>query len=194
MHGSGGRCDPRVSLRPALFGKALVERTKIDHDPLVGSVADLLHAVACRHLEVDTSSLDVDDLGRRAHVVAKRRGGDVLYIYCRADRAFTCVQIRPDGIERGIFHDENHHRRRKHLRQKGVLESIGEMFGLHAQRRCSSGSQRNLSHSVVPDHSAALGMASCCPCPAKRRSASAILMRPSTPVITTSTMVKDEWK
>jgi hypothetical protein len=35
------------------------------------------------------------------------------------------------GIDRGIFHDQNHHGRRKHLRQYGVLESVGKMPGLH---------------------------------------------------------------
>src|SRR5712672_600219 len=123
-----------VSLVAPLFGKALVERTKIDHDSLVGSAADLFYAVACRHLEVNSFSLNVDYLSRRAHLVAYRRGGEVLYIYCSADRAFTCIQKWSNGIERGVFHDQNHHGRRKHLRQYGVLESVGKMFGLHPQR------------------------------------------------------------
>jgi hypothetical protein len=33
--------------------------------------------------------------------VAHRRGGEVLYIYRSADRAFTCVKKRSDCIERG---------------------------------------------------------------------------------------------
>ena len=137
---------PTVPLLSALFGKALVERTKIDHNSLVRSAADLLVGVACRHFEVNSFSLDVDYLGRRPHLVACRRCSEVLYIYCCADRAFTCVQKRFDCIERGIFHDQNHHGRRKHLRQYGVL---GKMFGFHPQCRCSSGSQRNLPHSFV---------------------------------------------
>src|SRR6476660_5447631 len=145
------QCQPTVVLVAPLFGKALVERTKIDHNSLVGSAADLLYAVACRQLEVNSFSLNVDYLGRRAHLVAHRRGGEVLYIYCSADRAFTCIQKRSDGIERGVFHDQNHHGRRKHLRQYGVLESVGKMFGLHPQRQRSSGSQRNLPHSFVLD-------------------------------------------
>ena len=96
---------------PVLLGKALVERTKIDHNSLVGSASDLLIAVACRHFEVNSSSLDVDDLGRRTDLVAQRRGGEVFYIHCSADRAFTGVQKRSNGIERGIFHDQNHHGR-----------------------------------------------------------------------------------
>src|ERR1700675_3492049 len=52
--------DRTVPLLPALFGKALVERTKIDHNSLVGSAADLLIAVACRHFEVNSFSLRSD--------------------------------------------------------------------------------------------------------------------------------------
>src|ERR1700722_14240458 len=146
---SGLQCQADVPLLPALFGKALVERMKIDHNALVGSAADILIVVACRYFEVNSFSLDVDYLGRRSHLVAHRRSSEVPYIYCSADRAFTCVQKRFDGIERGIFHDQNHHGRRKHLRQYGVLESVGKMFGLHPQDRHSSGSQRNLPHSFV---------------------------------------------
>jgi hypothetical protein len=57
-----GRC-----VSSPLFGKALVERTKIDDNSLAGSAASLC-AVACRHLEVNSLSLDVDYLGRRAHL------------------------------------------------------------------------------------------------------------------------------
>src|SRR5439155_19014895 len=61
---------------PALPGKALVERTKIDHDSLVGSATDLLFAIACRHLEANSPSFDTDDLGRRTYLVADRRCGE----------------------------------------------------------------------------------------------------------------------
>jgi hypothetical protein len=54
---------PTVPLLPALLGKALVERTKIDHNSLVGSAADLLVAVARRRFEVNSFPLDVDYLG-----------------------------------------------------------------------------------------------------------------------------------
>jgi hypothetical protein len=64
-----------VALAAPLFGQALIERAKIDHNSLVGSAANLLHAVACRHLEVNSFSLDVDYLGCRAHLVAYGRGG-----------------------------------------------------------------------------------------------------------------------
>jgi hypothetical protein len=43
---SGLQCQADVPLLAVLFGKALVERTKIDHNALVGSAADLLIVVA----------------------------------------------------------------------------------------------------------------------------------------------------
>src|SRR6476660_9679229 len=57
---AGRNIRPTVALGAPLFGKALVERTKIDHNSLVGSAADLLYAVARRHPEVNSLSLDVD--------------------------------------------------------------------------------------------------------------------------------------
>src|SRR5205814_1921069 len=131
---------PTAWLTRCFFSKSLVERTKIDHDSLVTSLADLLFAVACRHFEVNSLSVDADDLGRRVYVVAYWRGGEVLYVHCNTDCAFACVQKRPDGIERRVLHDQDHHGRRKHLRQDGVLESIGKVFGLHPQCRRSRGS------------------------------------------------------
>ena len=91
--------------------------------------ADLLFAVAYRHFEVNSSSFDVDYLGRRAHLVAYRRGGEVSYIHCSADRAFTCVQKRSNGIERGIFHD------RRII--TGVASTCGSMASLNWLARCS---------------------------------------------------------
>src|SRR6266851_8023659 len=147
-----------ASLRHALFSESLVERTKIDHDSLVASLADLLFAVACRHFEVNSLSIDGDDLGRRAYLVAYWRGSEVLYIHCNTDCAFACVQKRLDGIERRVLHDQNHHGRRKHLRQHGVLESIGKVFGLHAQCRRSCGAQRTLLHLFILDLDFALDL------------------------------------
>src|SRR5439155_21378654 len=79
------RSDRR--LLAAFFGKALVERTKVDHDSLVSAIADLLCAVAGRHLEVNSFALDLDDLGRRPYVAADRRGGGMAYIHRRAPGA-----------------------------------------------------------------------------------------------------------
>ena len=138
----------RLTLRRHLrfFGKALIERAKIDHNSLVAPAADLVYAITCGHFKVDPFPLDPDYLGGRADFAAYWRGGQVFYIHCSADRAFTRVQERSDGIERSVFHDQNHYGRRKHLRQHGVLELVGEMFGLHPQRRRSSGSYWNFAH------------------------------------------------
>src|SRR6516164_1586807 len=121
----------------ALFGKARIERTKIDHDSLVGSATDLFCAIACGYFETNSFSIDFDHLGRRGHVATDRGSCEMSYIYRRADRALICIQEWPDSIESGIFHGQNHHRRRQHLRQYGVLESVGKMLRLYTQRERS---------------------------------------------------------
>ncbi len=64
---------PIITRRQRLpSAKALVERTKIDYNSLVSSAADLFEAVGCRHPEVNSFSLDVDYLGRRAYVETLR--------------------------------------------------------------------------------------------------------------------------
>jgi hypothetical protein len=57
----------------------------------------------------------------------------VLYIYRSADGAFTCIQKRSYGIELSVFYHQNYRGRREHLRQYGVVESVGKVFGLHPQ-------------------------------------------------------------
>lgn len=53
----------------------------------------------------------------------------VLYIYRSADGAFTCIQKRSYGIELSVFYHQNYRGRREHLRQYGVVESVGKVFG-----------------------------------------------------------------
>ena len=55
----------------------------------------------------------------------------VLYIYRSTDAAFTCIQKRSYGIELSVFYHQNYRGRREHLRQYGVVESVGKVFGLH---------------------------------------------------------------
>jgi hypothetical protein len=49
----------------------------------------------------------------------------------------------PDGVERGVFHEQNHHGGRQHLRQYGILEAVGEIFRLYI-----SASLRNVTGSA----------------------------------------------
>ena len=133
---------PNVALVAPLFGKALVERTKIR----CCCAADLLYAVACRHLKVNSFSIDVDYLCRRAHFVAYRRGGESVVHLPQCRRRLHRIQKRSYGIELSVFYHQNYRGRREHLRQYGVVESVGKVFGLHPQcleAECSgSGRQR----------------------------------------------------
>jgi hypothetical protein len=56
----------------------------------------------------------------------------VLYIYRSADGAFTCIQKRSYGIELSVFYHQNYRGPPEHLRQYGVVESVGKVFGLIA--------------------------------------------------------------
>ena len=79
-----------------LFGRALVERTKIDHirwwvPQPISSMPSL----------ADPSTLITSAVAYTSWptgVAAK-----CCYLYCSANRAFTCIQKRSDAIERGVF-------------------------------------------------------------------------------------------
>src|ERR1700676_1675231 len=103
-------------LAPVFFDTALVERTKIDHHSLMSSTADLFHLVARRTLEFDCFSLDLDYLGFGTNIMTYGCSGKMPYIYRRTDRALTQIQKWPDGAEGGVFHDQDHHGSRQHLR------------------------------------------------------------------------------
>ncbi len=113
------------------------------------SAADLFRLVARRHLEFDSLALDLDDLGFGPNLMTDGRGGKMPDIDRGADRALALLEIRPDRGKRRVFHDQDHHRRRQHLRQHRVLEAVGEMLRLHAQRERCFCSQRYLAHAII---------------------------------------------
>jgi hypothetical protein len=85
----------------AFFGKALVERTKIDHHALMSSAADLFHLVARRDLKFDSFSLDLDYLGFGTNIMTYGCSGKMPYIYrgcvCRKlDSAILMVKAAKD--------------------------------------------------------------------------------------------------
>jgi hypothetical protein len=133
-------------LPPAFAGKTLVERIEIDDRSSVSAAADLFHFVVGRYPEFKMLSLGLDDLGLGANLMTHGRGGKVPNVYRSADRALARIQIRPDGVEGGVFHHQHHDRGRQHLGQHGVLEPVGEMFREHTQRERSFCSQRYVAH------------------------------------------------
>src|SRR5436190_9320774 len=113
------------------------------------TAADRFRLVARRHLEFDLPSLDLDDLGFGADLMADGGRGKMPDIDRGADRALARIEIWPDRGERRVFHEQDHHRRRQHLRQHGVLEAVGEMLRLYPQRERGFGSQRYLAHAII---------------------------------------------
>src|ERR1035438_6114233 len=106
---------PRPDSRPA-GRRRLDERTKNDHHALMSSIAHLSHLVASRHLEFDSISLDLDYLGFGTDIMTYGCSGKMPYIYRRTDRALTHIQKWLDSAEGGVFHDQDHHGGRQHLR------------------------------------------------------------------------------
>jgi hypothetical protein len=70
------------------------------------------------------------------------------YVDDRADRALTGIEISPDGIESGVFHDHDHHGSREHRRQDRVLESVRKMLGLDEEAERAFGSKGYLLHGL----------------------------------------------
>lgn len=125
--------NSRATFHGPLFGKALVERTNIDNNPPVSAGADLFHPVGCRYLEVDPPSFDLDYLSCRLNVTTCRCGSKMSHFHGSADCTLACIQKWFDGIQCGVFHHQDHHGGRQHLRHYSVLESVGEVLRLHAQ-------------------------------------------------------------
>src|ERR1700743_1491278 len=128
------------------LGEPVIERTQLDHGSLMSSVADLFDLVARRNLEFDVPAFDPGYLGFGADFVTDRRSRKVPYVDGAADRALAWLQERTDRIERGIFHDQDHYGRRKHLRQHCVLELTCKMFRAHSEVESSPGSQGDFTH------------------------------------------------
>ena len=127
-------------------GQPFIEPAQVDHHPLMGAATDLLDLVARGHVERDAAAVDPGHLGFGRHFVPDRRGRQMADVDRGPDRALARIQVAPDGIERGVFHGQDHHRRGKHGRQHRILELVGKMRGRHAQRESSPGSQRNRAH------------------------------------------------
>ncbi len=116
----------------------------------MGAAADLLQLVVRRDLEFDFLAIDAHHLGFGADLLANGGRGKMLYVDRSADRALARIEIRPDRGQRGVFHEQDHHRRRQHLRQHRVLESVGEMLRLDARAERALGANRNFAHGSHP--------------------------------------------
>src|SRR5271169_637852 len=66
----------------------------------------------------------------------------------RADSAFAGIEISPDLIEGGVFHDHDQHGSGEHRRQDCVLEAVRKMFGLDEEVERALGTKGYLSHGL----------------------------------------------
>src|SRR5258708_2300662 len=113
------------------------------------SIADLFCLVARRHLEFNFLSVDADHLGFGTDFMTDGRSSKVPYIDRGTERALTRIQKWPNGIESGVFHDQDHDGSRQHLRQHGIFELIGEMLRQHTHAERCLRSRRYFAHSAL---------------------------------------------
>src|SRR5262245_5971512 len=133
----------------ALGCQPLLEAAHVDHHALMGAATDLLGLVARADIEFDASTVDARDHGFGRDIMSDRRRGEVADVDRGADRAFARIQVAADGVEGGILHRRDHHRRREYLREHRILEPVGEMRRPHAQCERSLRSQWNRLHALL---------------------------------------------
>src|ERR1043165_8240092 len=112
----------------------------------MGADADLLIVVARAHFEFQLAAIDFGQLGLGENAMANGRGGEMLQAHSGPHTGFAGLEIGLHGIQRGIFHEQHHHWRRKHRRQDRILELAGEMERLHDKRVRALGSDRYRAH------------------------------------------------
>jgi hypothetical protein len=66
----------------------------------------------------------------------------------RADSTFAGIEISPDRIEGGVFHDHDHRGSGEYRRRDRVLEPVRKMFGPDEEVERALGSQGHLSHGL----------------------------------------------
>ena len=118
----------------------------IDHHALVRAVADLFGFVTRRHREEHAAAVDLGDFRFRRHLMSDRRRREMADIDGGADRAFARFEIRLDGVERGVLHRRDHHRRGEHRRQHRILELVGEVRRRDLQAVGALGADRDRPH------------------------------------------------
>src|SRR5579884_1166926 len=142
------RRNKQASAGP-LCGETFVQASDVDHHAFMRARADLFSLVARADIELDSPSVYLGDLGRGGHLVADRRGREMSDVHCGADGSLARFEIVADRVQRRVFHDRYHPRRRENLWQSGILELIGEMRRRHAQRVGAFGSDRDGAHGLT---------------------------------------------
>jgi hypothetical protein len=67
----------------------------------------------------------------------------------RAYCALARIEIGPDCIEGGVFHDHDHDGSSEHRRKDRVLEPVRKMLGLDEEAEGAFGSRGYLSHDLA---------------------------------------------
>ena len=105
---------------------------------------DFLGTLSCSDGELDLPPVDLRHLGLPSNQASNRRRQEMAHIDGRADCALAGIEIGPDCIEGGVFHDHDHDGSGEHRRQDRVLEPVRKMLGLDEEAEGAFGSERYL--------------------------------------------------
>jgi len=70
---------------------------------------DFFGAFECPDREVDLPPVDPCYFGLPADQASNRCRREMAHVNGGADRALAGIEIRPDCVERGVFHDHDHY-------------------------------------------------------------------------------------
>ena len=80
--------------------------------------ADFLGAFGSPDGELDLPPCDFRHLGLPTDLASNRCRREMAHVDGRADSAFAGIEISPNRIEGGVFHDHDHHGSGEHRRSR----------------------------------------------------------------------------
>src|SRR5277367_2010198 len=121
---------------------------QIDHHAFVCADANLLGSVGRANRELDAPSINLGHLRLAGDAPTGRGGGQMAYVDPCAQRAFACVKVWFDRIERRVLHDHDHDRRCQNRGQRRILETAREMVGQDDKSERTRGPDRYGLHGL----------------------------------------------
>src|SRR5271166_788768 len=107
---------------------------------------DLLGALSCSDGELDLAPVDFRHLSLPGDQASNRRRREMPHVDGGANRALAWIEISPDCIEGGVFHDHDHDGSGEYWRQCRVFEPVCKMLRLDEEVEGALGSNGYLPH------------------------------------------------
>jgi len=110
--------------------------------------ADFFGTLGCSDGELDLPPVDFRHLGVPGDRASNRRCREMAHVDGRANRALAGIELGPDCIEGGVFHDHDHDGSGEYWRQCRVFEPVRKMLGLDEEAEGAFGSEGYLPHGL----------------------------------------------